>query len=180
MCRCWWMSVFECSASQLAAQLMCPSPADRTPFTYKAKCYKRKLTDVFAQWEWHQFCVTTRFLHALKKITKNDATVQMFGVGNVFFLNVSYAHQCCIHCILHFKTTVFYLFYLNILKNVAIFSCDLKSWIFSCHYSSFQCHMITFTFMHLADAFIQSDLQTILFFSVCVFPGNWTHNLLRC
>ncbi len=132
------------------------------------------------RWEWHQFCVTTRFLHALKKITKNDATVQMFGVGNVFFLNVSYAHQCCIHCILHFKTTVFYLFYLNILKNVAIFSCDLKSWIFSCHYSSFQCHMITFTFMHLADAFIQSDFQTILFFSVCVFPGNWTHNLLRC
>ncbi len=45
---------------------------------------------------------------------------------------------------------------------------------------------ITFTFMHLADAFIQSDLQehsgyTCFFFlSVCVFPGNWTHNLLRC
>ncbi len=27
--------------------------------------------------------------------------------------------------------------------------------------------------MHLADAFIQSDF----FLSVCVFPGNWTHNL---
>ncbi len=41
----------------------------------------------------------------------------------------------------------------------------------------------TFTFMHLADAFIQSDLQciqTIDALSVCVFPGNWTHNLLRC
>ncbi len=34
--------------------------------------------------------------------------------------------------------------------------------------------------MHLADAFIQSDLQwiqAIHFLSVCVFPGNWTHNL---
>ncbi len=34
----------------------------------------------------------------------------------------------------------------------------------------------TFTFMHLADAFIQSDLQCIqamhFFLSVCVFPGN--------
>ncbi len=34
-----------------------------------------------------------------------------------------------------------------------------------------------FTFMHLADAFIQSDLQCIqaihfFFLSVCVFPGN--------
>ncbi len=42
------------------------------------------------------------------------------------------------------------------------------------------------TFTHLADAFIQSDLhckaiQAIQFFlSVCVFPGNRTHNLLRC
>ncbi len=34
--------------------------------------------------------------------------------------------------------------------------------------------------MHLADAFIQSDLQCIQdihLFSVCEFPGNWTHNL---
>ncbi len=39
---------------------------------------------------------------------------------------------------------------------------------------------ITFTFMHLADAFIQSDLQCIQVIhvlSACVFPGNWTHNL---
>ncbi len=40
-----------------------------------------------------------------------------------------------------------------------------------------------FTFMHLADAFIQSDLQCIQviqvihFLSVHVFPGNRTHNL---
>ncbi len=43
--------------------------------------------------------------------------------------------------------------------------------------------------MHLEDAFIQSDLQLhsgytiiiiIIFFSVYVFPGNRTHNLLRC
>ncbi len=42
------------------------------------------------------------------------------------------------------------------------------------------CFIFTFTFMHLADAFIQSDLQCIQaihFLSVCVFPGNRTHNL---
>ncbi len=36
------------------------------------------------------------------------------------------------------------------------------------------------TFMHLADAFIQSDLQCIQaihFLSVYVFPGNQTHNV---
>ncbi len=35
-------------------------------------------------------------------------------------------------------------------------------------------------FMHLSDAFIQSDLQCIQaihIFSVCVFPGNRTHKL---
>ncbi len=45
----------------------------------------------------------------------------------------------------------------------------------SCNLSAF-----TFTLMHLADTFIQSDLQyiqVIHFLSVCVFPGNWTHNL---
>ncbi len=34
---------------------------------------------------------------------------------------------------------------------------------------------LTFTFMHLADVFIQSDLQCIQaihFSSLCVFPGN--------
>ncbi len=43
----------------------------------------------------------------------------------------------------------------------------------------FQVH-IYFTFMHLADAFIQSVLQctqAIHLLSVCVFPGNWTHDL---
>ncbi len=42
---------------------------------------------------------------------------------------------------------------------------------------------LTFTFMHLADTFIQSDLQLhsgYTFLSVYVFPGNRTHNLLRC
>ncbi len=36
-----------------------------------------------------------------------------------------------------------------------------------------------YTFIHLADAFIQSDLQSIQvihFLLVCVFPGNRTHN----
>ncbi len=38
----------------------------------------------------------------------------------------------------------------------------------------------SFTFTHLSDAFIQSDLQNIQsihFLSVCVFPGNWTRHL---
>ncbi len=36
----------------------------------------------------------------------------------------------------------------------------------------------TFTFMHLADAFIQSDLVMLyIFLSVHVYPGNRTHNL---
>ncbi len=42
--------------------------------------------------------------------------------------------------------------------------------------------LVTFTFMHLADAFIQSDVQlhSVYTFSlVHVFPGNRTHNLLR-
>ncbi len=44
-------------------------------------------------------------------------------------------------------------------------------------------YICTFVFMHLADAFIQSDLQLhsgYTFSLVCVFPGNRTHNLLRC
>ncbi len=44
-------------------------------------------------------------------------------------------------------------------------------------------HIFTFTFTHLADAFIQNDLQLHsgykFFLSVYVFPGNQTHNLLR-
>ncbi len=47
-----------------------------------------------------------------------------------------------------------------------------------------QCADIKLTFMNLAEAFIQSDLQSIsgytIFLSVCVFTGNWTHNHLRC
>ncbi len=38
-------------------------------------------------------------------------------------------------------------------------------------------------YMHLADVFIQNDLQCIQdihFLSVRVFSENWTHNLLRC
>ncbi len=91
-----------------------------------------------------------------------------------------------------------------------MFKCNLFLWSklnFQHHYSSLQsvshgpleiilicwlerniCEFVsvfffTFTFMHLVDAFIQSDLQSIQaihFISVCVFPGNRTHNLLRC
>ncbi len=41
----------------------------------------------------------------------------------------------------------------------------------------------SFLHLHLSDAFIQSDLQCIQaihVLSLCVFPGNRTHNLLRC
>ncbi len=43
-------------------------------------------------------------------------------------------------------------------------------------------HSFTFTFMHLADAFIQSDLHCIqvtvfTFLSALAFPGNRTHDL---
>ncbi len=44
-------------------------------------------------------------------------------------------------------------------------------------------YIFIFIFMHLADAFIQSHLQcipAIHVLSLCVFPGNRTHNLLRC
>ncbi len=37
--------------------------------------------------------------------------------------------------------------------------------------------LVPFTFMHLADAFIQSNSGYTFFLSVCVFPGNRTHNL---
>ncbi len=39
---------------------------------------------------------------------------------------------------------------------------------------------LIFTFMHLVDAFIQSDSQCYTLFSVCVFPGNRTHNVFHC
>ncbi len=40
---------------------------------------------------------------------------------------------------------------------------------------------ITFTFMHLADAkATYSAFRLYIYLSVCVFPGNITHNLLRC
>ncbi len=50
---------------------------------------------------------------------------------------------------------------------------------------SLQTIIIMFTFMHLADAFIQSDLQlhsgyTFLISILYVFPGDQTHNLSCC
>ncbi len=40
--------------------------------------------------------------------------------------------------------------------------------------------MYIYIFMHLAASLSKSDLQyiqVIHVLSVCVFPGNWTHNL---
>ncbi len=38
------------------------------------------------------------------------------------------------------------------------------------------------SYLHLADAFIQSEyfMYSGYTFFQYVFPGNWTHNLLRC
>ncbi len=48
------------------------------------------------------------------------------------------------------------------------------------HKADIKDEKLLFTCMHLADTFIQSDLQCIQvihLLSVCVFPGNRTHNL---
>ncbi len=59
--------------------------------------------------------------------------------------------------------------------------CMMKiGWQFRQANTKKQVAAFTFTFMHLANAFIQSDLQCIQaihFLSVCMFPGNRTHNL---
>ncbi len=55
-----------------------------------------------------------------------------------------------------------------------------RIWTFSLEEALLEIITFTFTFMHLADTFIQSDLQCIQvihFWSVRVFSGNWTHNL---
>ncbi len=64
-------------------------------------------------------------------------------------------------------------------KNLLIYAKSLKAYIqLKSLVDNRSTH--TFTFMHFADAFIQSNLQNIqadIFLSPCVFPGNWTHNL---
>ncbi len=55
-----------------------------------------------------------------------------------------------------------------------------KFW--SAHIVKFYLFTFTFTFMHLADAFIQSDLHCIqvtvfTFLSALAFPGNRTHDV---
>ncbi len=63
--------------------------------------------------------------------------------------------------------------YLRLLEH-----CELNE----CTMSADQGFTFTFTFMHLADAFIQSDLHCIqvtvfTFLSALAFPGNRTHDL---
>ncbi len=70
---------------------------------------------------------------------------------------------------------IYFLYFLNM----------SRAWLFVFNTRSSICSKFTFTFtfMHLADAFIQSDLQLHSGYTislVCVFPGNRTHNLLRC
>ncbi len=55
--------------------------------------------------------------------------------------------------------------------------------LFKTFYAFNSINPLSIFFSHLADAFIQSDLQLhsgYTFSLVCVFPGNRTHNLLRC
>ncbi len=50
--------------------------------------------------------------------------------------------------------------------------------VFSSLFYMQQIVLFIFTFMHLADAFIQSNFQCIqVIHFLSVFPGNWTHNL---
>ncbi len=62
------------------------------------------------------------------------------------------------------------------------FSCAVKLYIRGIFSLCVYVQILTLTFMHLADTFIQSDLQLhsgYTFSLVHVFPGNRTHNLLR-
>ncbi len=72
-----------------------------------------------------------------------------------------------------------------------ILKCNVFLWYQSCIFSIITpVFSVTWSFrnhnnihLHLADAFIQSDLQLhpgYTFSLVCVFPENRTHNLLRC
>ncbi len=63
----------------------------------------------------------------------------------------------------------------KLLCFLTLFEEFLSWWLMVAFFITF-----TFTFMHLADAFIQSDLQLhsgYKFLLVHVFPGNRTHNL---
>ncbi len=74
-----------------------------------------------------------------------------------------------------------YIFFLQICNQWQVGKLFAKG--FLCFIYLFMSERITFTFMHLADAFIQSDLHLhsgYTFSLVHVFPGNRTHNLLRC
>ncbi len=75
-------------------------------------------------------------------------------------------------------------FFLQIVLAVLTISQNCE--FISCHsyFVTRDCKLISFpfTFMHLANAFIQSDLQCIhvIHFHQYVFPGNRTHNLWHC
>ncbi len=87
--------------------------------------------------------------------------------------SLSFLGKRCVSCVL----------------KIGIVLCSLTSMFISVLFCPFclilyVCNFLpttfTFTFMHLADAFIQSDLQLhsgYTFLLVHVFPGNRTHNL---
>ncbi len=73
---------------------------------------------------------------------------------------------------------------------LTVLSCTFRKWTDSfdplcraeslIHFSKSVCPKWSYLHLHLSDAFIQSDLQCIQaihVLSVCLFPGNWTHNL---
>ncbi len=88
---------------------------------------------------------------------------------NIFFhSNSTHKHQMIIHTHSKLHTDV---------TNVC-FVCSVCSRLVP-----IDDYIFTFTFMHLADTFIQSDLQLYSGYTFSVvhgIPGNRTHNLLCC
>ncbi len=83
--------------------------------------------------------------------------VSFFAITGIVFIYIKQKS--------HFKYFTILLFYCIFYQINAV----LRDFFLNVHF-----------FMHLADAFIQNDLQCIQvihFLSVCVFPVNWTHNL---
>ncbi len=95
-----------------------------------------------------------------------------------------WCNRICWHALMFKKHIIFQILYIIV---VPLCPASLNHVVFYKAPPSNKCCLLWlanwhFTFMHLADAFIQSDLQCIQaihFLSVCVFLGNWTHDLLR-
>ncbi len=100
------------------------------------------------------------------------------------------SHTSLLILLLFIKSTIYcpHFILLHILFVIIFYILFLVFYLYLCILSCVVLHIIalsiertwlTFTFMHLADAFIQSDLQCIQaihLYCLCVFSGNRTHN----